>query len=136
MMVQAVPGWPARGESFWLVDMTEQNSLIIGYSGFDVFEECYGYDEDACYIADTEAAAHRFMRVASLSDEYRIEPVTLSRIMDDFGFSLGEFTMERTAFTRFRTAATEAGIEYESSAVDGCPDLTRVNVEGVKRHTD
>jgi hypothetical protein len=79
--------------------MTEQNSPIIGYSGFDVFEECYGYDEDACYIADTEAAAHHFMQVASMSGAYRIEPVTLSRIMDDFGFSLGEFTMERTAFT-------------------------------------
>ena len=30
--------------------MTEQNEPIIGYSGFDVFEECYGYNENACYI--------------------------------------------------------------------------------------
>jgi len=116
--------------------MTEHNKPIIGYSGFDVFEECYGYDEDACYIADTEAAAHRFMKVASFDGQYRIEPVTLARIMDDFGYSLGEFTLETMAFARFRTAATEAGIEYESSAVDGCPELTRVNVEGVKRHPD
>ena len=116
--------------------MTQQSKPIIGYSGFDVYEECYGYDEDACYIADTEAAADRFMRVASFSGEYRIEPVTLSRIMDDFGYSFGEFTMETRAFARFRTAATEAGVEYESSVVDGCPDLTRVNVEGVKRHPD
>ena len=65
--------------------MTEHNKPIIGYSGFDVFEECYGYDEDACYIADTEAAAHRFMKVASFDGQYRIEPVTLARIMDDFG---------------------------------------------------
>ena len=41
--------------------MTEQIDPIIGYSGFDVFEECYGYNENACYIADTEASAHRFM---------------------------------------------------------------------------
>ena len=116
--------------------MTEQKKTIIGYSGFDVDEECYGYDEDACYLADTEAAAHRFMSVASFSGDYQIEPVTLSRIMDDFGYSFGEFTMETTAFARFCAAATEAGIEYESSVVDGCPDLTRVNVEGVKRHPD
>ena len=76
--------------------MTEQKKPIIGYSGFDVYEESYGYDEDACYIADTEAAADRFMRVACFSGEYRIGPVTLSR--DDFGYSFGEFTMETTAF--------------------------------------
>ena len=116
--------------------MTEQKKLIIGYSGFDVFEECYGYDEDACYIADTEAAADRFMKVASVSGEYRIESVTLSRIMDDFGYSLGEFTMETLAFTRFRAAASEAGIRFETSTVDGCPNLTRVNVEDVARHPD
>jgi hypothetical protein len=115
--------------------MAERNDPIIGYSGFDVFEECYGYDEDACYIADTEASAHRFMQVASFG-EYRIEPVTLSHIMDDFGYSFGKFTLEKTAFVRFRAAAMETGIEYRGSPVDGCPDLTRVNVEGVKRHSD
>ena len=34
--------------------MTEQSKPIIGYSVFDVFEECYEYDEDACYIADAD----------------------------------------------------------------------------------
>ena len=46
--------------------MTAQNEPVIGYSGFDVFEECYGYNEDACYVADTEASANRFMRAAAL----------------------------------------------------------------------
>jgi len=116
--------------------MTEHSKAIIGYSGFDLFEECYGYCENACYIADTEAAAREFMEVASFNGEYRIEPVTLSRIMDDFGYSLGEFAMEATAFARFRTVASEACIEYHTDTVDGCPDLTLVEVKGVKRHPD
>jgi hypothetical protein len=116
--------------------MTAQNEPIIGYSGFDVFEECYGYNEDACYVADTEASANRFMRAAALGREYRIEPVTLSQMMDDYGSSLGEFAMEKGAFARFRAAASEAGIQFDTSAVDLCPDLTLVYVEGVKRHSD
>ena len=39
----------------------------------------------------------------------RIETVTLSRIMDDFGYLLGEFAMESEAFARFRDAASEGG---------------------------
>ena len=81
--------------------MTAQNEPIIGYSGFDVFEECYGYNEDACYVADTEASANRFMRAATLGTEYRIEPVTLSQMMDDYGSSFGEFAMEKEAFLGF-----------------------------------
>ena len=30
-------------------------------SGFDPFEECDEYNEDACYIADSRAAAEAFM---------------------------------------------------------------------------
>ena len=116
--------------------MTEQNEPFIGYSGYDVFEECYGYNENACYIADTEASADRFMREAALGQEYRIEPVTLSQIMNDYGYSLGEFAMEREAFARFRDVASQAGIRFETGAVYFSPDLTLVNVEGVKMHND
>ena len=116
--------------------MTEHKESIIGYSGFELLEECYGYNENACYIADTEASAHRFMQDVTLDGKYRIEAVTLSRIMDDFGYSFGEFAMERRAFARFRAAANDAGVQFESSAVDGCPDLTLVTVEGVERHDD
>lgn len=116
--------------------MASQNEPIMGYSGFDVFEECYGYNENACFIADTEEAAHDFMRSAVFGSEYRIEPVTLSQIMDDYGYSRGEFAMEREAFGRFRDAANEAGIRFDTEAIDFCPELTLVNVEGVKRHDD
>jgi hypothetical protein len=115
--------------------MTVQNEPIIGYSGLDLFEECYGYHENACFIADTEASAHQLMRQAAMG-EYRIEPVTLSRIMEDYGYSFGEFAMEAQAFARFRTAAREANVRFESAPVDFCPDLTLVNVEGVQRHDD
>ncbi len=84
--------------------MTKQNEQIVGYSGFEMFEECYGYNENACFIADTEAAAHRFMRAAVVG-EYRFVPVTLSQIMDDYGYSLGEFVLEKEAFGRIRDAS-------------------------------
>jgi hypothetical protein len=115
--------------------MTVQNGPIIGYSGLDLFEECYGYHENACFVADTEASAHEFMRQAAMG-EYRIEPVTLSRIMEDYGYSFGEFAMEKKAFARFRAAANEAKIQFESAPVEFCPDLTLVNVEGVKPRDD
>jgi len=54
--------------------MTERNEPIIGYSGFDVFEECYGYNENACYIADTETSAHDFMRWPLLARSTGLSP--------------------------------------------------------------
>ena len=120
--------------------MTHAES-ILGYCGFELFQECYAYDEDSCYIADSEAAAHRFMEYASFGLEYRIEPVTLARIMDDFGRSLGRFTMERPAFVRFRAAAEAAGIRYQSHAIQDIAsvpsaDLVAVYIDNVARHGD
>ena len=51
-----------------------------------------------------------------------------------YGYSLGEFAMESEAFARFRAAADEAGIRFEASNEDFGPELTVVNVEGVKQH--
>ncbi len=116
--------------------MTEQIDPLIGYSGFELFEECYGYNENACFIADTEASAHRFMQDDVLGGEYRIEPVTLSQIMGDYGCSSGEFAMEKEAFGAFRRAARQAGILFQTRTDAFSPGLTLVNVEGVKRHDD
>ncbi len=76
------------------------------------------------------------MREAALGEEYRIEPVTLSQIMNDYGNSLGEYAMEREAFTKFRAAASDAGIKYQTVDVDFRPDLTLFNFDGVKMHED
>ncbi len=114
----------------------KKTETVIGYGGFDLLEECYGYNENACYIADSKASADRFMRKATFGGEYRVEPVTISRVMDDFGYSLGEFAMEKLAFERFRAAADAAGIRFQAGPVDFSPELTLVNVDGVKRHLD
>lgn len=116
---------------------TEENEPIIGYSGFETFEECYGYDENACFIASSEAAADRFMSDLFMMPDYRIVPVTLSHIMNDYGASLGEFAMQKEAFERFRAAANEADIEFESKTDSYDPALFVVTVEGVRwQHDD
>ena len=116
--------------------MTNRNELVKGYSGFDEFEECFEYNENACFIASTEAAADHFMQDAFMMPDYRIVPVTLSQIMSDYGCSLGEFAMEKEAFNRFRGAATEAGIRFETETDPSDPELIVVTVEGVRRRDD
>lgn len=117
--------------------MPQPSEPIIGYCGFELFEECYGYSEDACYIAGTQASAREFMEYAAFGQPYRIEPVTLSRIMADFGCSLGEFAMEKNAFQRFRDAAHRADVHYDFEPIDDCsPECLLVNVHGVKRLDD
>jgi hypothetical protein len=76
------------------------------------------------------------MKHAAFGQPYRIEPVTLSRIMADFGSSCGEFAMEQSAFERFRAAADQAGIHYDAEPGDGSPDFMLVNVHGVKFQDD
>ena len=116
--------------------MTNEHELVIGYSGFDVLEECFEYNENACFIAATEPAADRFMRDAFMMPDYRIVPVTLSQIMSDYGGSVGEFAMEKEAFNRFRDAATEAGVVFETETDPFDPELIMVTVEGVQMRDD
>jgi hypothetical protein len=116
--------------------MTEATESILGYSGFDLFEECYGYDEDACHVADTEESARRFMVCATLTGDYRIESVTLRQIMSDYGSSLGEFAMEPRALERFRAAATAAGVQFETRPSDLNPAVTIVQVRGVQSRAE
>ncbi len=41
---------------------TAENETTIGYSVFETFEECYQYNENACFIADTVQNAQRQLR--------------------------------------------------------------------------
>jgi len=94
--------------------MPHQPEDIIGYSGFDLDEECYGYNEDACYIAGTRALSAEFMNDSSYSlGDYRIDPVSLNDMIEDYGCSCGEFAMDMEAFTRFAEVAKSSNIEYE-----------------------
>ncbi len=114
-----------------------ESGTVIGFSGFDLFEECYEYNEDACYVADTHEAAATFMENAFTgSGNFRIDAVTIADIMNDFGSSCGEFAMESGAFRRFSAIASTNGIRFQATPYDGDESLMVVDVEGAKYPDD
>ena len=75
--------------------MENNDNPIIGYSAFILFDECYEYNENACYIADSPETLTEFLEGASFNlKDYRIDTIKLSDILDDYGCSYGEFAME------------------------------------------
>jgi len=111
----------------------KQSDTVIGYSGLDLFEECYGYNENACFIGDSRVAAQQFMEDSLLgSGEFRIDAVTIEKIMNDFGSSCGKFAMESEAFRRFTAVASVNGIRFEATLFDGDESLMVVEVEGAR----
>ena len=40
----------------------KKEATLIGYLVFDTSEECYEYNENACYIAANQQAAKRFLK--------------------------------------------------------------------------
>jgi hypothetical protein len=76
------------------------------------------------------------MRNAFLGPDYWIVPVALSQIMSDYGGSLGEFAMEKGAFNRFRAAATEATVVFETETDPFHPELIVVAEKGVQMQDD
>lgn len=105
---------------------------IIGYSGFDPVEDCYEYNENSCYIADTPELAKKFiMNSFMYMGEYRIDPVSIKMIMDDYGCSCGEYAMEESAFSKFKSIAEQKGIKYKAEKFDYDYPLMIVDVEGV-----
>jgi hypothetical protein len=108
-------------------------SKIIGYSGFDSSEECYEYFENSCYIADTPQSAKNLMRNSySCLGKYRIDPITIVQIMDDFGASCGDYAMEKQAFDRFKAVADKENIRFSVNEEDCDVPLMIVEVKGVK----
>jgi hypothetical protein len=111
----------------------KQSETVIGYSGLDLSEECYGYNENACFIGDSRAAAKQFMEDSLMgSGDFRIDAVTIEEIMNDFGSSCGEFAMESEAFRRFTAIAALNGIRFEATPFDGDESLMVVEVEGTR----
>ena len=95
--------------------MPQRPEDIIGYSGFVLDEECYGYNEDACFIAGARALAAEFMNDSSYCPgEYRIDPVSLKDMIEDYGCSCGEFAMDMQAFTRFAEVAKSNDLEHKA----------------------
>jgi hypothetical protein len=104
---------------------------IIGYSAYRLFDECYEYNENACYIADSPESLKEFLEGTIFAvHDYRIDAVKVSDIIDDYGFSLGEFAMEPEALKRFKqTADLIYSVKpYDDHFNKGEPDLFIVNL--------
>ena len=121
---------------------TNQNNsdILVGYSALKIFDECYEYHENACYIADTPVSLKEFLDGAMLSvEDYRIESVCITDMLNDFGYSSGEYALEPKALEKFERAAKELEIVYTVKPNEDIfnkekqPDLFVVNLVEKKK---
>ena len=95
--------------------MPGQFDEIVGYSVFELFEECYVYNENECYIVGTEELAVDLMKAYSYSKvECRIDTVTLDDMLKDYGCSSGSFALDLQAYARFVELAKARNLHYEA----------------------
>ncbi len=112
--------------------MENNDNPIIGYSAFRLYDECYEYDENACYIADSQESLKDFLKDATFNiNDYRFDKIKLSDILDDYGCSYGEYMMEPKALNRFKQVS---GVTYTVKPYDdpfyiGEPNLFIVNID-------
>ena len=114
-----------------------KENTTIGYSVLETFEECYQYNENACFIADSIPGAERFM-AAGFTDasDCRIDEIEFADIMSDYGASLGEYAMEAEAFARFKAIADQNNVQFNAQPYDGDDSLLVVEIDGVSRLDD
>jgi hypothetical protein len=125
--------FPAMGITMNLQD----SETIIGYSVFELFEECYQYNENACYIANTKSAAEAFLKNSYCdTEDCRIDAVTFGDIMADYGASCGEYAMEPEAYSRFKRVAKLNGVPFDAEPFDGDDTLMVVDIDGVAMPDD
>jgi len=104
--------------------------LLMGYSVFDKGQECYEYNENACFIASTRKKAQEFLEVACLDPrDGRVDTVCWDDVLRDYGCSGGQYAMEADAFARFRLVAEEHKVLFEAEAYDGDDSLMVVEIE-------
>lgn len=114
-----------------------QGETLVGYSIFEVSEECWQYNENACFIADSRESAGVFLGNGwTPVCECRIEAVSLSDIQRDFGYSGGEYAIEREAFGRFQRLAELHDVRFQAEPYDGDDSLLVVNIDGIVRHDE
>jgi hypothetical protein len=102
------------GETGWRNLNRPLSDDLIGYSAFDPDEECYEYNENECYVADSPESLRKFLANAMLPvSDYRIDAVKISDFLKDYGCSCGSYALEPEALKRFERAATSNGFEYE-----------------------
>lgn len=108
----------------------ESSGVCIGYSVFDTNEECYGYNESACYVAATRESADAFRDACGIhSDAARIDSVMLDDLVGDFGGSSGEYAMEAAAYARFQQLAQQHNVTFEAEAYDRGGSLLVVQID-------
>lgn len=110
---------------------------MLGYSVFEKSEECYQYNENACFIADTKDSADEFLQngYGDVND-CRVDAVTFGDVMQDFGASCGEYAMERQAYGVFKRVAELNEVTFTSEPYDGDETLLVVQVDGVAIRDD
>ncbi|MEZ6130373.1 MAG: hypothetical protein R3C59_16945 [Planctomycetaceae bacterium] len=108
----------------------EVSGVCVGYSVFDVSDECYAYNEDACYVAATRESADAFREACDIpSRAARIERVMLDDLVSDFGCSSGEYAMEAAAYARFQQLAEQHCVGFEAEAYDRSGSLMVVQLD-------
>ena len=94
-------------------DVEKSSSITVGYSAFRLFDGCYEYNENACYIADTPESLRVFLAGADFSvNDYETVAITPSDLLDDFGCSNWEYALEPEALSRFEKEAETSGIGF------------------------
>jgi hypothetical protein len=102
--------------------MNTNDNPTIGYSALELLNECYEYNENACYIADSPESLNNFLENAGFNiNDYRIDTITLNDILDDFGCSAGEYAMEPEALKRFEQIS---GVPYTVKPFDNSFDAS------------
>ena len=108
---------------------TDDSELMIGYSLFDTSEECYEYNENACFIAAALDGVKRTLSNAMMSPrDAEFHSIFWNDLLRDFGCSGGEYAMEADAFARFRTLAQQHGVIFDAEAYDGDDSLIVVEI--------
>lgn len=112
------------------------NESHVGFSIFDSSEDCWEYNENACFIASTESAAMEFLKAGSTpAGACRIQAVSFEDVLRDFGYSSGEYAMELEAFQRFEQRAEASNVRFEAEPYDGDESLIVVELD-VAPHDD
>ena len=110
--------------------MSESNSgEVLGYSVFDTGEECYEYNENACFVAASRESAAEFRDACGLTPNAgRIDAVTWSDLLRDFGYSLRQYAIEADAFRKFQQLARQHDVTFHAEAYDGDESLMVVHI--------
>jgi hypothetical protein len=93
--------------------MPKLPELFVGYSALDRDEDCFEYEEDSCYVADSLTAINAYIQGASLPlRRYLMTPVSFEDLQTEFA-GTNRFAFEPAAFARMKQFAHERGVSFE-----------------------